>query len=882
MKKKMESRTLRNESGSKKLVLLFLINVALIVLAGVMMFLLSRRVTRIERAEKTKEYFAAIDSLKALSDHYFESELQIVDDWIAFIQKSGFGVDETLSFAAGVNSRDDRYVHLLNLSDYSAQTPLKTNDRSADPRTGDVSVYLNVLNKSDSSWTERAEILEKMTAYEENAPVILSRYWEEIRQKFVISLGKPIDLADRDGTVRKYLLLRVIPVENLRKELNFPTGFETATISLIDRHGQYVVQSQSFHGKTFADFIRSNNFGKDPAGFRHFEESLLSRKSDSFVLRNADGQDCYFYYTSLKENPDLLLIGMIPLADLYPESDHWKNILGISLFSILVVGVNTILVRNMYRKLKKSAMEANLANEAKTKFLSSMSHDIRTPMNAIIGMTDLAEKHRDDQDYVDDCIEKIRHAGNHLLTLVNDILDISIVESGRMTLNPAAFSLSTLASNLASIVKPQVMEKKLTFQIHAYDVDEDCLFADELRLNQIFVNLLSNAVKYTPEGGHVCVSFYEKPSEKGPENVLLTFVVEDDGIGMTEEFQKTMYDAFSRQTDTRVNTVQGAGLGLAITKQMVNLLGGSIECESKVNEGTKFNVSVDLPLASVEKRDFENLASRILLVDDDQIFLKTTKSMLEGLGVSVDCVASGEESVAKVSESLEKGTNYDLVIMDLYLPVIDGMEATRAIHAVCGERAPRIVLASYDLSDVEESALKSGVNGFLTKPVFKSNLYSLLSNLDTSGRRKNRDFLPVYDLSGLKVLVAEDNELNWIIIRELLNEFSIESVRAANGQQCLDILAENRGRPFDIVLMDVQMPVMNGRDATRSIRANPDPAVSSLPVVALTADAFVEDVQSCFECGMNAHIAKPIDPKKLVETLYQFGAGKQGDKSPIS
>ncbi|MCQ2612646.1 MAG: response regulator [Treponemataceae bacterium] len=874
MEKKPESRFLKNEFRSKKLTLLFLVNVSLILLAGVMMLFLSRRVIRAERTEKTKEYFAAIDSLKVLSDHYFESELQIVDDWIAFIRKSGLGVEETLSFASGVNSRDDRYVHLLNLSDYRAQTPLKTYDKAGGPRTGDVSVYLNVLNKSDSSWKERAEILEKMTDYEENAPVILSRYWEEIRQKFVISLGKPVDLADKNGIVSKYLLLRVIPVENLREELNFPTGFETAAISLIDRHGQYVVQSQSFPGKSFAEFIKANNFRNDPGASGSFDEILLSKKSASFICMNSSGENCCFYYVPLKDNPDLLLIGMIPLSDLYPASNHWKTILCISLFFILVVGINTLLVRNMYQKLKKSAVEANQANEAKTRFLSSMSHDIRTPMNAIIGMTDLAEKHRNDRKYVDDCLEKIRHAGNHLLTLVNDILDISAVESGRMTLNPSSFLLSNLAANLAAIVKPQVMEKKLNFQIHAHDVDEDCLFADELRLNQIFLNLLSNAIKYTPEGGHICVSFYEKPSEQSPKNVLLTFVVEDDGIGMTREFQKNMYEAFSRQTDTRVNTVQGAGLGLAITKQMVNLLGGTIECESAENAGTKFTVSVDLPVGDAEKTDLDNLASRILLVDDDVIFLKTTKSMLEGLGVSVDCATSGEESVKMVSDSLESGKTYDLVIMDLYLPVIDGMEATRAIHALCGDKAPRIVLSSYNLSDVQESARKSGVNGFLAKPVFKSNLRTLLNNLQSEGRRKNKDFLPEYDLSALKVLVAEDNELNWIIIRELLNEFSIESVRAANGQQCLEILAENSGKPFDLVLMDVQMPVMNGKEATRSIRANPDPAINSLPVVALTADAFVEDVQACFECGMNAHLAKPIDPKKLVENLYRFGVEK--------
>lgn len=522
-------------------------------------------------------------------------------------------------------------------------------------------------------------------------------------------------------------------------------------------------------------------------------------------------------------------------------------------------------------QLRRAAEAEKNANDAKTQFLSAMSHDIRTPMNAIIGMVTLASKHLEDTEYVRDCLRKVTLASNHLLTLINDILDISKVESGKMTLNPVVFSLAEASMNLVNVVRTQMKSKGQELEVHVHHVSHEYVCADELRVNQIFINILTNAVKYTPEGGKIILDLKEKIPEDKDGCIRLIYRVQDNGIGISKEGMEVMYDAFTRATDSRVNKIQGTGLGLSICKQMVDLMGGTIRCESELGIGTVFTVILDLQIADKVMENLSFPAMQILLVDDDLIFLETASDTLQSLGFMVDCVDSGKEAVARVKEHHERGNDYPAVIVDWKMPDMDGIATTRAIRAAVGDQVPIVVISAYGWSDIEEEAREAGVNAFISKPFFRSTVYSEMSrilNTDTVEGKTDTEELPYFD--GMHVLVAEDNDINWEIVQGMLELLGVTADRAENGQICMEMLTVAKKGTYNLILMDIQMPVMDGKQATREIRKSAIEHVSSIPIVAMTADAFAEDVQECLNAGMNGHMAKPIDIKVLARTLSKF------------
>ncbi len=527
----------------------------------------------------------------------------------------------------------------------------------------------------------------------------------------------------------------------------------------------------------------------------------------------------------------------------------------------------------MTNKERMLREEAERASRAKSDFLTSMSHDIRTPMNAIIGMTTLAARHLDDPEYMRNCLAKVSLASNHLLTLINDVLDISKIETGRMTLNPVVFSLADMAMNLTNIIRAQIREKNHDFDIRVHQMKSEHVFADELRINQIFINILSNAVKYTPAGGKIKLDLMEEEVPGSPGRMRLIYIVEDTGIGMSQEFQSKMYMAFSREDEKLQNAIQGSGVGLAICKQLVDLMGGTIDCESELGKGTKFTIKLELPVADKLMEDLMLPPIKLLLVDDDETFLKTAIYTLRELGTNPDCVSSGEEAVVAVQKKHLTGEDYPLVIIDWKMPGMDGIETTRAIRAMVGEDVSIIIVSAYDTEEIEVAAREAGANGFICKPFFRSTVYRNISEI--------LDLLPEPDPSGnepkvhpgMRLLVVEDNDLNWEIVAELLKMYQVETVRARNGQECLDMLEAEQDGAFDVVLMDIQMPVMNGYEATSRIRSNPRDYVRNIPIVAMTADAFADDVIRCLETGMNAHIAKPIKIDEVLAILAKFGEG---------
>ena len=525
------------------------------------------------------------------------------------------------------------------------------------------------------------------------------------------------------------------------------------------------------------------------------------------------------------------------------------------------------------KRLQIAAREAESANKAKTDFLSTMSHDIRTPMNAIIGLTTIAEKNLGDVESTGESLRKIGLAGNHLLTLINDILDISKVESGKLKLSPLTFSIVETVENLVTISQPMIKEKNIDFSFHINRIEKEYLYTDQLRLNQIYINILSNAIKYTEPGGHVSVDLREEASAV-PGCIRLTYVVADTGIGMSPEFMATMYQPFSRQVDSRVNSIQGTGLGLAITKQMVELLGGTIDCESEQGKGTTFTVTLDIPEADRQRNDMQLDPIDVLIVDDDETMLKTAVDAIESLGASAEQAQSGAEALGMIAHRHNSGRDYNVIIVDWKMPDMDGIETISRMRSEIDAKTPILLISAYDWSDIEDKAKEAGANGFVSKPLFRSTLYDKINELigKESGSVEPED--DYSDLQGLNILVAEDNDINWEIISAMLAMFGITTERAENGRVCVDMMdAAEEGR-YELIFMDVQMPEMNGLDATRAIRKSDNPRVASIPIVAMTADAFSENVTECLNAGMNGHIAKPVDIKLVIKEIRRIREGK--------
>ncbi len=522
------------------------------------------------------------------------------------------------------------------------------------------------------------------------------------------------------------------------------------------------------------------------------------------------------------------------------------------------------------RELEEAMVRVKEANNAKTQFLSSMSHDIRTPMNAIIGMTTLASKHLNDEEYMKNCLNKMALASNHLLTLINDVLDISKVESGKMALNPIVFSLSDTVSNLVNIVRQQVTGKGQKFDVRVHNIKEEFLFGDELRLNQIFINILSNAVKYTPEGGHVSLDLKQEFIAGVSDRVRVIYVVEDSGVGMSKEFQERMYESFSRANPENHGEIQGTGLGLTISKTMIDLMNGTIDCESEIGKGTKFTVTLELPIAEKVMNDLILPPMEVLLVDDDEIFLESASNTLRDMGISPECVNNGEDAIKKAVARHNMQNDYPVIIVDWQMPGMDGIETIRRIRAQVGPSVSIVVISAYEWHDIEALAKAAGADGFISKPFFPSNVYENMSRiLGLATDVKTDSELDTWgpNLEGMHVLLAEDNDINWEIAEEILKIYHVSAVRAENGRICLEKLRESEDGEYDLVLMDIKMPIMDGYEATLAIRSEDREYVRKIPIVAMTADAFSEDIQHCKDVGMNGHIAKPLNIRTLLNVL---------------
>ncbi len=679
---------------------------------------------------------------------------------------------------------------------------------------------------------------------------------------------------------------------------SLPDGFynKQATLYIMDAESERFVLKPKGMGMRSAghlnltDFYRANDI-QDP-GLREEIDLCLEESRDILFEHDIRNARALSYMWAVNDGT-IFLVGYVPIEAIQQEG---RTVNQNIFFVIVVMLVAFLLCCTLYyfsqrqqnrlrrereaerevhnKQLAEALQAAQIASKSKTTFLSNMSHDIRTPMNAIVGFSVLLGKDAENPEKVREYTRKITASSQHLLSLINDILDMSKIESGKTSLNIVEFSLPEMIDELYTMMLPQAKAKHQRLEVHTKGMLPEMLSGDKLRLNQVLINLLSNAVKYTPNGGQISLRV-RKRSKNTPGRVRLRFSVADNGFGMSDEFVKTIFDPFSREVTDATREIQGTGLGMAITKNIINLMGGTISVQSQLERGSTFTVEVEMEVAD-QKQDKEfwsrNGITSLLVVDDDEDVCENIRRSMEETGVKLTFAPSGEKALEQVRAARTQNQPFQLILLDWKMPGIDGLEAARRIREEIGTEGSIFVLTSYDIEEIQAQGKDAGVDKYLAKPFFLSSFQKAVArHLDKNGvtacPAPQQDEI---SLEGLRVLAAEDNEINAEILLELLD---IEKVRCEvfpNGKEALDCFVKAEPGEFDMIFMDVQMPVMDGYEATRQIRASSHPEARTIPIIAMTANAFEEDVQAALAAGMNAHIAKPIDMRKLKSTIAKL------------
>ncbi len=678
------------------------------------------------------------------------------------------------------------------------------------------------------------------------------------------------------------MLVAGLPMSQLETALVLDAESSMVYTHIVRKDGGFVVRSgEAFRDNYFDRLLEtiSSDSEKSPEEYVDEIQTAMEENGEYSALVISDDTHRHIYCAPLS-NSDWYLVSVMPYgvlddAIMHLSDERQKKMLTAG--SIILAALLLIFIfyyrmsQQQLVELDKAEKAATSANKAKSEFLSSMSHDIRTPMNGIVGMTAIAIANIQDTARVQDCLKKISLSSRHLLGLINDVLDMSKIESGKLSLNIDILSLRDVMENIVNIIQPQIKERRQHFDIFIENIESEEVCCDGVRLNQVLVNLLSNAIKFTPEEGTINVYLYQEASPAGDSYVRCHFRVKDNGIGMSPEFQRKIFETFSRE-DNKVQKIEGTGLGMAITKFIVGMMGGTIEVESEQGKGSEFHVTIDLERATIQDTDILLPPWRLLVVDNNEDLCRSAASVLKGIGVQAEWVLNGREALQKIEENHRKNADYEIILLDWKMPDMNGLETTRGIRKIVGDDLPILIISAYDWSDIEEEARAAGAQGFISKPLFKSNLYLGLSRyvegmLEDDEQETNAE--KELDFGGLRILLAEDNDLNWEIAEDILTDVGFEVEWAENGQICVDKFKQSEPGYYDAVLMDIRMPVMNGYDAAKAIRALDRPD-ARLPIIAMTADAFSEDIQRCLECGMNEHVAKPIDIDKLMKLLKRY------------
>ena len=614
----------------------------------------------------------------------------------------------------------------------------------------------------------------------------------------------------------------------------------------------------------------------------NFAECLrvaMAKGEDYARELNLKGGHHKIYCSSLPYSEWYLILSM-PYNDLDKTIDRFGNewaitalrnaVFIIALF-LIVFAVYFRMTHQQIKMINEARSVAERANNAKSEFLSNMSHDIRTPMNGIIGMTEIAASNIANPGKVQECLQKISLSGKHLLGLINDVLDMAKIESGKMILNVEQIFLPELMQDVVNIILPYAKAKNQRFDLHIHNVTAENVWGDSVRLHQVLINLLSNAIKFTPEGGNVQLALYQTPSEKAENYIKVHLHVIDNGIGMSAEFQKKVFEAFVREDNARVQQTQGAGLGMSITKYIIDSMEGSISIDSEQGKGSEFHVILDMEMALLPEETIEIPAWRTLVIDDDEIFCDCTLATLKTIGIQAQRALDGQSALQMLEEAHEKGNDYEIIIIDWKLPEMDGIEVTHEIRKRFGNAPHILMISAADNYDIEEKARQAGIDAFIVKPLFKSTIYYNLQKIkEIIEAKQNEEVQEDISFNGERILVAEDIDLNWEIASAILENVGLEPEHAENGKVCVEKFEESPIGYYHAILMDIRMPFMSGLEAAAAIRALQREDADSIPIIAMSADAFADDIQHCIDAGMNAHTSKPIDIDKISGLLKTY------------
>ena len=678
-----------------------------------------------------------------------------------------------------------------------------------------------------------------------------------------------------------------LPISYLSDILSLEEEDSLVYSLVIRKDGTFVVRNSAAVRDNYFDRVRAvyeETNGQTPEEFITEFEAAMQAGSDYSTMVQISGVRQHMYASSLP-NSVWYLVTLMPYGSLNESVKTLgarfltasAAVCAVILLTLIAMflryfTMNRAQVKELEQarqEAEEARQEAEIASKSKSEFLSNMSHDIRTPMNAIVGMTAIATAHMDDPVQVQNCLRKITMSSRHLLGLINDVLDMSKIESGKMTLNEELVSLRDVMESMVNIVQPQVKAKHQKFNISIFNILSENVHCDSVRLNQVLLNLLSNAIKFTPENGSIDVSLHEEPSPRGEEYVRILIQVKDTGIGMSEEFRQHIFESFAREDNKRIHRTEGTGLGMAITKYIVDAMKGEITVESQQGAGTEFKVVLDLMKAEERVEDMVLPDWVMLVVDDDQQLCESTVDSLRSIGIRAEWVLDGEDAVKMATRHHKQHNDYHVILLDWKLPDMDGIQTARELRRQLGNDVPILLMSAYDWTEIEDEARAAGISGFLMKPLFRSTLFYGLKPYMGAEDDKPAAEEDKLTFSNKRILVAEDNELNWEIANELLRDLGLELDWAENGEVCTDLFQSSEPGCYDAILMDIRMPIMDGYEATDAIRAMDRPD-AGLPIIAMTADAYSDDIQKCLSHGMNAHVAKPIDIDEVARILKRY------------
>lgn len=702
----------------------------------------------------------------------------------------------------------------------------------------------------------------------------------------VVLMCAPVRL-DIPGMEDCVAMIGELPISYLSDILSLEEENSLVYSLVIRKDGTFVVRNSAAVRDNYFDRVRAvyeETNGQTPEEYIAEFEAAMQEGKDYSTMVQIEGVRQHMYASSLP-NSVWYLVTLMPYGSLNESVKTLGTrsmlasaaVCAVILFVLIVLFLRYFtLNRAQVKELEEAKhmaeeaqKEAEIASKSKGEFLSNMSHDIRTPMNAIVGMTAIATAHMDDPVQVQNCLKKITMSSRHLLGLINDVLDMSKIESGKMTLNEELVSLRDVMESMVSIVQPQVKAKHQKFNISIFNILSENVHCDSVRLNQVLINLLSNAIKFTPENGSIDVSLHEEPSPRGDDYVRILIQVKDTGIGMSEEFRQHIFESFAREDNKRIHRTEGTGLGMAITKYIVDAMKGEITVESKQGVGTEFKVVLDLMKAEERIEDMVLPDWIMLVVDDDQQLCESTVDSLRSIGIRAEWVLDGEDAVKMATRHHKMHTDYHVILLDWKLPDMDGIQTARELRRQLGNDVPILLMSAYDWTEIEDEARAAGISRFLMKPLFRSTLFYGLKPFMGAVDEQPVEEKPKLQFSDKRVLVAEDNELNWEIANELLGDLGLTLDWAENGEVCANLFRNSEPGYYDAILMDIRMPIMDGYEATDTIRAMDRPD-ADIPIIAMTADAYSDDIQRCLDHGMNAHVAKPIDIDEVARILKRY------------